>query len=89
MYIYAGKGARRDRSSSSSSSSLDTGHITIKFDESRTTIREDTAGKIDVRITGQTIHSGDISITIRPIIFTDPLPSEFPPESLPDPAEGT
>ncbi len=80
--MYAGKG--RDRSSSS----LD---VTIKFDESRTTIREDTAGTIDVMITGQRRRSRDISITIRPITFgefTDPLPSEFPPESLPDPAEG-
>ncbi len=68
------------------------GRVMIKFDESRTTIREDTAGKIDVRITGQTTSTSAISMTVRAITFgefTGPLPSEFPSESLPDPAEGT
>ncbi len=66
------------------------GLVTIKFDESQTTIRENDAGEIHVRITGRRPEA--ISITVTPITFskfTDPLPSEFLSESLPDPAEGT
>ncbi|XP_064386442.1 uncharacterized protein LOC135334976 [Halichondria panicea] len=64
------------------------GLVTIKFDESQTTIRENDAGEIHVRITGRRPEA--ISITVTPITFskfTDPLPSEFLSESLPDPAE--
>ncbi len=66
------------------------GHVTIQFDERQTTIRENDAGEIHVRIAGQRPEA--ISITVRPITFsefTGQLPSEYPPESLPDPAEGT
>ena len=66
------------------------GHVTIQFDERQTTIHENDAGEIHVRITGR--RERDVCITVRPITFsefTGQLPSEYPPESLPDPAEGT
>ncbi|XP_064386455.1 uncharacterized protein LOC135334988 [Halichondria panicea] len=64
------------------------GRVTIKFDERQTTIRENDCGEIHVSITGQRARA--LCITVRPITFsefTGQLPSEYPPESLPDPAE--